>query len=66
MNQETAAIIYLKNGKRKYGILLNNVINEAYHFISNTNYEEFKRNRDQVLIEIFPIFLIETIDTDLK
>ncbi|MCX6294751.1 MAG: hypothetical protein NTX97_01580 [Bacteroidetes bacterium] len=65
-HKEIEAVIYLKNGKRKYGKLINDVINDAYHFISNTNYREFIRNRDQVYIEIFPIFSIETIDTDLK
>jgi hypothetical protein len=60
------AVIYLKNGKRKYGMLIENMVNDAYQFISNNNYNLFKQDNDQCYIEIVPCALIETIDPNLK
>ncbi|CAN5493457.1 hypothetical protein BH10BAC1_BH10BAC1_19290 [soil metagenome] len=66
INNHTEAVIYLKNGKRKYGMLIDNVVNDAYHFISNNNYSLFKKNNNQSYIEIVPGALIETIDISIK
>jgi len=66
VNNHTEAVIYLKNGKRKYGMLLDNIVNDAYLFISNSNYDLFKKNKDQSYIEMVPSVLIDTIDTSLK
>ena len=60
------AVIYLKNGKRKYGMLIENMVNDAYQFISNNNYNLFKQDNNQCHIEIVPCALIETIYTNLK
>ena len=65
-NNYTEAVIYLKNGKRKHGMLLDKIVNDAYHFISNHNYNLFKKDSNQNYIEIVPSNLIETIDTSLK
>ena len=65
-NNYTEAVIYLKNGKRKHGMLLDNIVNDAYQFISNHNYNLFKKESIQNYIEIVPSNLIDTIDTSLK
>ena len=50
------AVIYLKDGKRKYGMLIDNGSNDNYHFIAN--------NCEQM--EIVPAVIIDAIDTHLK
>jgi hypothetical protein len=50
------AVIYLKDGKRKYGILIDNGSQENYHFVPN--------NCEQA--EIVPAVLIDAIDMHLK
>jgi hypothetical protein len=67
-NQSTEqAIIHLKTGNRKYGILLfQKNINDNYHFISNTNYPLFNKTGNTIFIEILPRNVIESIETDLK
>ncbi len=60
------AVIYLKNGKRKYGMIIENMVNDAYQFISNNNYNLFKQEYNKCYIEMVPSALIETIDTNLK
>lgn len=65
-NNHTEAVIYLKNGKRKYGMLIDNIVNDAYQFISNNNYNLFKKDSNQSYIEILPSHTIDTIDTSLK
>ncbi len=62
----TEAVIYLKDGKRKHGMLIEEMINDAYQFISNNNYSLFKKNNNQVYIERVHQSLIDTIDTSLK
>jgi hypothetical protein len=61
-----AAVIYFKNGTRKYGMLLERQLNDAYQFISNANYFVFEETKNEKYIESVPCSLIETIDTDLK
>ena len=62
----TEAVIYLKDGKRKHGMLIEEMINDAYQFISNTNYSLFKKDNNLNHIEKVDSSLIETIDTSLK
>ena len=62
----TEAVIYLKDGKRKHGMLVEEMINDAYQFISNNNYSLFKKDNNQTYIETVHQSLIETIDTSLK
>jgi hypothetical protein len=50
------AVIYLKDGKRKYGMLIDNGVQENYHFIPN--------NCDHM--ELVPAVTIDAIDTHLK
>jgi hypothetical protein len=64
-NTAKDVVIYLKDGQRKYGILVDdNHQREAYHFISNLNL--FSRPVNLDFLEIIPKGLIEAIDTDLK
>ncbi|HLC84111.1 MAG TPA: hypothetical protein VJI69_09790 [Bacteroidia bacterium] len=62
----TEAVIYLKDGKRKHGMLIEEMINDAYQFISNTNYSLYKKDKNLNYIEKVPCSLIDTIDTSLK
>ncbi|MBL0328731.1 MAG: hypothetical protein IPP64_04775 [Bacteroidetes bacterium] len=62
----TEAVVYLKNGKRKYGLILEEVINDTYQFISNVDYFAFLENKNQEYIEELHASTIETIDTNLK
>jgi hypothetical protein len=64
----TEAVIYLKNGERKYGILfIENFIKEnVYRFISNNNLNLFKTTNNPEFIEIVSVGSIESIDIDLK
>ena len=62
----TEAVIYLKDGKRKHGMLIEEMINDAYQFISNTNYSLFKKDNNLSHIEKVSCSLIDTIDTSLK
>jgi len=62
------AIIYLKNGKRKYGVLLENSLlrSDVFHFISSANLQLFQKTNNPEFIEIVPGNLIYSIGTDLK
>ena len=62
----TEAVIYLKDGKRKHGMLIEEMINDAYQFISNTNYYLFKKDNNQDHIETVHCSLIDAIDISLK
>lgn len=62
----TEAVIYLKDGKRKHGMLVEEMINDAYQFISSSNYYLFKKDNNQAHIETVHQSLIDTIDTTLK
>jgi hypothetical protein len=66
INTATEVVIYLKNGTRKYGMLIEKGIQDAYHFISNTDYYLFEKTNNENYIEVVPANLISTIDTDLK
>jgi hypothetical protein len=64
----TEAVIYLKNGERKYGILfIENFLKEnVYRFISNTNLNLFNSTNNPQYIETVSGVAIESIDIDLK
>jgi hypothetical protein len=63
----TAAVIYLKDGKRKYGILMDGQCSgNNYQFISNDNILNFNNTLSNEYVEIVPTVLIESIDIDLK
>lgn len=66
INKATEAVLYLKDGKRKYGMLLGNVANDAYYFISNSDLSIFERTKNKKYIEIISGISIEAIDVDLK
>jgi|GEM_PF-1551419 len=67
-NPAIDAIIYLKDGKRKHGVLVDNSLrrNDAFHFISNTNFHLFQKTNNPEFIEIVPGKLIASIATNLK
>ncbi|MCW3083835.1 MAG: hypothetical protein JWP12_1201 [Bacteroidetes bacterium] len=66
-NTATEAVIYLKNGKRKYGILVDETPStNNYQFISNDNISHFIETQSIEYIEIVPGTSIEAIETDLK
>ena len=63
----TDAVIYLKNGKRKYGMLIEESPDtDAYRFISNDNISFFNETHSTEYIEVLPGSVIEAIETDLK
>ena len=60
-------IIYLKNGKRKYGLLIDAPEKqEFYEFISNDNMQLHQKNESSLLIEKLDLNSIEAIDNNLK
>ncbi|MDO9185772.1 MAG: hypothetical protein V4549_04155 [Bacteroidota bacterium] len=67
-NPAIDAVIYLKNGTRKHGVLVDNSLrrNDAFHFICNTNFHLFQETNSPEFIEIVPGKLIASIDTNLK
>jgi hypothetical protein len=67
-NPAIDAIIYLKNGTRKHGVLVDNSLRrkDAFHFISNTNFNIFQQTNNPEFIEIVNSNLIASIDTNLK
>lgn len=61
------AVIYFKNGTRKYGILLDSPVNdEFYQFISNDNVNSFQETYSSKYIENIGQDEVEAIDRDLK
>ncbi|MES2285594.1 MAG: hypothetical protein V4547_07890 [Bacteroidota bacterium] len=67
-NPAIEAVIYLKDGKRKHGVLVDNSLgrNDAFHFICNTNFNSFQETNSPEFIEIVAGKLIASIDTHLK
>lgn len=65
----TAVKIFLKNGKTKYGILLD-YINQSYsdtwNFICNSNVNNFGETLNSKFIEVLPVESIESIDLYVK
>jgi hypothetical protein len=63
----TEAIIFLKSGKKKYGLLIEELqFTENFHFISNSNIPYFNETLNEDYVEIIPGTLIEAIETDLR
>ena len=62
----TEAVIYLKDGKRKYGMLFNGNNDSYFQFISNNDLPFYEESNNPDYIEIVPEMLIESIDIDLK
>ncbi|MDQ3047744.1 MAG: hypothetical protein M3R27_09370 [Bacteroidota bacterium] len=61
------AVIYLKNGKRKYGVLIDQTeTNENYQFISNYHLGMFRETNNPGFIELLSGASIEAIDINLK
>lgn len=61
----TEAVIYLKNGKRKYGLLIDNSeLYHSYRFISNDKIVNTNNYED--CIELVCAESIEAIDINLK
>jgi hypothetical protein len=66
-NRITDAVIHLKDGKRKHGLLVNETPGtENYLFIPNNSISRFAETLSREYIEIVPGALIEAIETDFK
>jgi hypothetical protein len=63
----TEAIIYLKNGKKKFGWLVDETpFAENFHFISHSNIPGFNESYSNDYVEVIPGCQIEAIETDLR
>lgn len=63
----TDAVIHLKNGKRKYGLLVDEKPGtDNYFFIPNESIPFFTETHSNEYVEIVPGVLIEAIETDFK
>jgi hypothetical protein len=65
-NTSTEAVIYLKDGKRKYGVLIDNEQEYTYQFISNDKINAFYETNNMDCIELLSTSMIEAIDINLK
>jgi hypothetical protein len=65
-NTSTEAVIYLKDGKRKYGVLIENELEYMYQFISNDKLNTFHETNNRDCIEFLSTAVIEAIDINLK
>ena len=67
-NPAVEAIIYLKNGTRKYGVLVDNSLfrTDAFHFICNTKFQLFRETNNPEYIEVLSGKIVASIETDLK
>jgi hypothetical protein len=67
-NPAVEAIVYLKNGTRKYGMLVDNSLRrtDAFHFICNTKFSLFRETNNPEYIEVLSGMQIASIETDLK
>jgi hypothetical protein len=63
----TEAVIYLKSGKKKFGLIVDEIpLSDHFHFISNNNILHFNETPNSDYVEIIPGVLIEAIETDLR
>jgi hypothetical protein len=62
------AIVYLKTGEKKFGVLLSQepTSQDQYEFISNNNLELFSETQNSNFIEVMQAQQIEAIEIDLK
>lgn len=67
-NPAVEAVVYFKNGTRKYGFLVDNSIirSDAFHFICNSKFNLFKTTNSPEYIEVLSRKVISSIETDLK
>ena len=67
-NPAVEAVIHFKNGTRKYGMLVDNSLirKDAFHFICNSKFEQFKETNNPEFIEVLPGKAIASIETHLK
>jgi secreted PhoX family phosphatase len=65
-NTATEAVIYLKDGKRKYGVLIDNEMEYTYQFVSNDKLNFFNETNNRDCIEFLTTAMIEAIDINLK
>lgn len=68
-NTLTAVNLFLKDGRRLCGLLLNNLNNPEpgpWKFVSNWNFPEFEKTRSARLVEVFSNDMIDRIDPYLK
>ncbi len=67
-NPAVEAIVRLKNGTRKYGVLVDNSLfrKDAFHFICNTKFQLFTETNNPEFIEVLPGKMVASIETDLK
>jgi hypothetical protein len=66
LNASSDAMILMKSGERKYGILLEQPSRESYRFVSNQSLPGFLDSADSTLVETLSVQSIEAIDVDLK
>jgi hypothetical protein len=62
----TEAVIYLKDGKRKYGVLIDNELEYTYQFVSNDKLNAYNETNNRDCIEFLSTAMIEAIDINLK
>ncbi|MCE3278945.1 MAG: hypothetical protein K0S44_1136 [Bacteroidetes bacterium] len=66
-NNSQDAVIHLKDGKRKHGLLMNELSETgSFMFIPYNSNPYFSENGISAHAEIIPGILIEAIETDLK
>lgn len=66
----TAVNLFLKDGRRLCGLLLNNLNNvqenNQWQFVSNWNLKEYEKTHSPRLVEVYPTEAIDHIDPYLK
>lgn len=64
----TDAIVYLKSGERKFGVLLSQhpIMDRFFRFVSNSNLEKYFQTNNDAYVELVENQQIEAIDINLK
>jgi hypothetical protein len=60
------AVIYMKDGRTRYGLLVDDTMMDPYCFIPSGDLDLYLETRDPNYIEIIGGAQIEAIDIDLK
>ena len=58
-------VIHLKNGKKKFGVMIDRIQENSCHFVPWDTLPYFNEGNSEYL-EIIPAVLIESIETDLR
>lgn len=70
MNYETVpAMIFLKNGQQRAGVLLHDAAVAAEHFflfVCNSKLNKYEQTLDRSLVETLPFQAVLAVDTTLK